>query len=119
MVAVYGSLKKGCYNHDILGRPKFLGKSKVNGVMYLNGAYPHLYHLDPMVEREPIDYEVEVYAITPEAHMVVRSMEISAGYAEEILPTAWGDAYVYFTRYDRVSRHHQHITAYPPRKTEA
>lgn len=40
LVFVYGSLKRGEFNHKVLGESKFIGKTKVRGRIYDLGHYP-------------------------------------------------------------------------------
>lgn len=102
LVAVYGSLKKGFYNHRGLGEDaEFLGRGIVNGVMYSNGSYPKLYHPtgkdggsfdDDLSEN----HEIEVYRITDARFQGIESMEHGAGYISETIETEWGPATIYF-----------------------
>lgn len=102
LVACFGSLKKGFYNHRALGEVDYLGNTTVYGVMYLHGSYPRLYHVvnddydSPF--RLPLEktHEVEVYSVDQAHYEGVRSMELGAGYEEEEIDTPYGKAKIYF-----------------------
>jgi len=86
-IAVYGSLKKGKYNHPILLEgSEFIGTAKLRGTLYLISAYPAL------VDDDGHEYEVEVYKVTDPIYNAIYSMEIGAGYIEkEITDLVWLD----------------------------
>ncbi len=73
-IAVYGSLKKGKYNHSILESSKFLGKTQVTGTLYTLGAYPAL------CGSGNNKYEAEVYEVSDEVFDLIDRMELGAGY---------------------------------------
>lgn len=109
IVAVYGSLKKGFYNHRALGADaRFLGKDKVRGVMYSNGSYPKLYKplvigtdgADMFRDELIRDHELEVYSIENHMHDYIHGMEIGAGYIEEDIKTEFGKAKIYYMPHD-------------------
>jgi len=122
LVAVYGSLKKGFYNHYMLGEDKELrGKSTVHGVMYLCGTYPRLFHVakddnhafGTLLESQ---HEVEVYSINDSAYERIRGMEIGARYTEETLLTDWGEAKIYWADTDSFRDSYRWIKAYTPQE---
>ena len=76
-IAVYGSLKKGRYNHGILEGAELLGKSTVKGQLYSMGAYPAL------VRQGENKYEVELYSVSEEVFNPIDRMELGAGYVGE------------------------------------
>jgi gamma-glutamylcyclotransferase (GGCT)/AIG2-like uncharacterized protein YtfP len=110
LVAVYGSLKKGFYNHHGLGEDKkHLGNITVRGVMYSNGAYPKLYHpinelvgalegglVARFVVELARDHVVEVYEISDKDYNSITQMEVGAGYTPEDIETPWGVATIYY-----------------------
>lgn len=103
LVACYGSLKKGFYNHRVLGEyADFLGKSSVWGVMYWNGSYPKLYKVEnddyDSPFRLPLEkkHELEVYRISDNAFDRINAMELGAGYVAETVETEWGLAMMYW-----------------------
>lgn len=109
LVAVYGSLKKGFYNHDGLGKgAKLLGTMTVNAVMYSNGSYPKLYHIAedgagpfaPFDEKLARQHGVEVYLITDERYNSITRMEVGAGYVPETIETPFGPATMYWMPYE-------------------
>ncbi len=111
LVAVYGSLKKGFYNHRGLGDDKeFLGGMAVDGVMYSNGSYPKLYKPDSECKCQASDFacdssfcmnkarvhDIEVYRINARRFESITSMEVGAGYTPEQIETPWGPATIYY-----------------------
>lgn len=117
LVAVYGSLKKGFYNHPALGADaEFLGNSSVIGVMYCNGSYPKLYHPDgygsPFNEDLQRKHELEVYRIGDKAYQGIAMMEKGAGYTSERIDTPYGEATIYYMPHNRFSEHDYWIEAY-------
>lgn len=74
-IAVYGSLKKGYYNHDrFLKDEQQFGDVTIKGTMYSLGSYPALV-------REGDDvHDVELYEIEDDVYSRIEMMEISAGY---------------------------------------
>lgn len=128
LVATYGSLKAGFYNHPALGKDAVLkGKTTVQGVMYLAGGYPHLYHWEcdwespkegnpkrcsPFCENLQREHEVEVYEINVDSYAFIVAMETGAGYVEEELPTEWGNAKIYFNPHDSYYSGLRYIESY-------
>lgn len=133
LVACYGSLKQGFYNHYMLGDDKeFKGTLKLRGVMYLCGSYPRLYnwacnwektdkpHPDveghhactPFCENLERSHEIEVYEVNHDAYIAIKYMELGAGYVEEDIDTEWGVAKIYYSKPEAHSKYHQWIEAY-------
>lgn len=79
VIAVYGSLKKGKYNHTILESCKFLGETKVTGTLYSVGSYPAL------IEEGENEYVAEVYEVPDTIYQSIRGMELGAGYKEVVV----------------------------------
>jgi gamma-glutamylcyclotransferase (GGCT)/AIG2-like uncharacterized protein YtfP len=77
LIAVYGSLKSGHYNHYLLGEARFLGETTVRGTLYSMGAYPAL------AESGDKEYHAEVYEVPDEEYERIRRMELGAGYIEK------------------------------------
>jgi len=75
-IAVYGSLKKGKYNHSILEDQKFVGTTTVKGTLYRVSSYPAL------VEGGDTEYPSEVYEVEDEMYERIKKMELGAGYKE-------------------------------------
>jgi gamma-glutamylcyclotransferase (GGCT)/AIG2-like uncharacterized protein YtfP len=87
LIAVYGSLKEGCYNH-----PYFLKDSEKKGVMtvpgklFSFGAFPGLVY-----DKEKGDaVEVEVYDVSEKIQKDIHHMETGAGYYRSEVATPWG-----------------------------
>ena len=75
-IAVYGSLKKGKYNHLMIEDCVKVGDIKVRGTMYLVSSYPAL------IEEGDNEYDAEVYEVPEDIYHSVRGMELGAGYKE-------------------------------------
>tara|TARA_R100001086_G_C11848217_1_gene261054 strand:+ start:38887 stop:39210 length:324 start_codon:yes stop_codon:yes gene_type:complete len=73
-VAVYGSLKRGKYNHRGMDGCKFLGETKLKGTLYRVSSYPAL------LEEGDNEYDAEIYEMTEEQYRPIHNMEIGAGY---------------------------------------
>jgi gamma-glutamylcyclotransferase (GGCT)/AIG2-like uncharacterized protein YtfP len=74
---VYGTLKKGHYNHRILERSKFIRKDHIPGyTLYDTGHYP------VAIKSEIASHfiEGEIYEIDHETWSIVNEMERYAGY---------------------------------------
>lgn len=125
LIAVYGSLKKGQYNHAGLGDDaKFMGRTSVRAVMYWNGSYPKLFktaqgnrsedHLfNANLERT---HEVEVYDINKERFARILNMEHGAGYVSEEFDTPWGVSTIFWMPHSHFYDNDDWIAEYPPKK---
>jgi len=76
-IAVYGSLKRGRYNHPMLESSKFLGNTTLKGTLYRVSSYPAL------VDDGENEYEAELYEVDDDTYSAVRVMELGAGYVEK------------------------------------
>lgn len=123
LVAVYGSLKKGFYNHAGLGHDaEFLGTSTVRGVMYSNGSYPKLYETNgslvdkggatPFQSRLERQHEIEVYRIHEDRYESITNMEIGAGYEPEQIQTPYGEATIYYMPHENFHEGDKWVEAY-------
>lgn len=80
---VYGSLKRGCYNHDAFGfgdTAHFVGDGTLTGArLYDLGAYPCMVLVEDLGEV----VHGELYALEDSALFTrIRAMELGAGYRE-------------------------------------
>ncbi len=78
-IAVYGSYKKGFHNHELLGEDaKFLGLSKIKGVMYMiEGVDPYpLFYIDSIRQNMLRDYTLELYEIEAEKYIEIQTREL-------------------------------------------
>jgi len=75
-VAVYGSLKKGKYNHPLMETSELLGKATIKAKMFSLGSYPAIIKGDD-------EHEVELYNMPDDMFSRVQGMELGAGYIEE------------------------------------
>lgn len=117
LVACYGSLKKGYYNHSALGKDaEFMGNSSVSGVMYSNGSYPKLYHADmpfgEFEEDKQRDHVLEVYNVNDDAYRRIENMEVGAGYVTEHVKTPYGEAAIWYMPHGNFSSHDQWVEKY-------
>ena len=80
-IAVYGSLKKGFYNHRT-SMGEIVGRAVISGAMYLNSSYPHLYRPEDSEAELVRDYPVEIYNLEDNDYLGIRAMELGAGYQE-------------------------------------
>lgn len=78
-IAVYGSLKRGKYNHTLIENCTFLGDTTIKGTLYSLGSYPAI------IEDGDNEYPAEVYEVPDEIYERVRRMELGAGYKEVIV----------------------------------
>jgi len=79
-IFVYGTLKKGFYNHSCLGNNcKFLGNKKILGyTLHDTGkGYP------AAVETKNKFITGELYDISPTQYKSIKAMELGAGYEEK------------------------------------
>lgn len=97
ILVVYGTLKKGQYNHVFLKGQKYLGKTSVNGVMQMCGSYPHLF--DSYAVDKPLEkHKAEAYSVSPESYEAIYEMEVGAGYYERDVSTDWGKGVTFMTQ---------------------
>lgn len=85
IIATYGSLKEGAYNHKrLLDGLKPIGHSTIDGAMYLVAKqYPALLHADDCTADNTKDvriHEVELFDVTPEVYERIFGMEVGSGY---------------------------------------
>ena len=117
LIATYGSLKHGFYNHAAMREDAVqMGNDKVIGDMYLAAGYPHLYHPTDNIPQFAYnlarEHKIEVWHINRKAYNYIYAMEIGAGYVEEIMPTKWGEAKIYFNPHASYYNGLRHIEAY-------
>lgn len=76
---VYGSLKKGCFNHSLIrdnSRNKLIRKGFISGYkMYLLWSYPGI---KPSLSEDQIS--IELYSLSDEVFEQIDKMEQSANY---------------------------------------
>jgi len=75
-LAVYGSLKAGKYNHDIIEDCDKIDDIFIKGTLYSLGSYPVL------VNEGENYFEAEVYNVPEEQYQLIKNMEFGAGYKE-------------------------------------
>lgn len=127
LIACYGSLKKGYYNHSAVGPDaEFKGNATVHGVMYSNGSYPKLYR-DILKEEEQQkverknpeflsslarDHVLEVYDVNDYAFRSINGMELGAGYIAESIETPYGPATIWYMPHERFSSSDKWVEKY-------
>jgi gamma-glutamylcyclotransferase (GGCT)/AIG2-like uncharacterized protein YtfP len=88
LIAVYGSLKKGFYNHGRCGEQVPAGEMTIKGKMTLvANAYPKLFLTD-----EGDEHEVELYMVDAITFTMLNQMELGAGYTPIHISSPAGDA---------------------------
>lgn len=101
LVGVYGSLKKGKYNHSALEDCELVGTTKVKGTLYAVSSYPAL------LDEGDNFYDLEVYKITdPILYQRIQRMEIGAGYIEkEVTSPDIDGVYIVYFAGDRLAQY--------------
>ena len=101
LVGVYGSLKKGKYNHSALKDCELVGTTKVKGTLYAVSSYPAL------LDEGDNFYDLEVYKITdPILYQRIQRMEIGAGYIEkEVTSPDIDGVYIVYFAGDRLAQY--------------
>jgi len=95
LVAVYGTLKQGQYNHPVLGRQgaEYLGANTLYGwVMYDLGSFPCV-----VPTKLPESIVVEVYAVA-DLKATDRLEGYPGFYDRAQVVTQYGNAWIYFMR---------------------
>lgn len=78
-IAVYGSLRRGQYNHDRFGKMDFLGEATLPGFkMFSLGPYPAVVKTND----ETSTIKVELFEVSPNIKQNLDWMEFGAGYEE-------------------------------------
>lgn len=91
-VAVYGSLKKGHYNNQMLDRCKFIGETKTEAkfTMYSLGAFPMV------VQHGDTSITIEVYEVDAIALGGLDRLETSPSfYQRKLIKTEFGPVWMY------------------------
>jgi len=85
LMAVYGTLKRGFYNHFMLTTSKFVGKASVPGYIWKGPGenFPRA-----MADSESIkSFEVELYEVSPTVIRQVARLELPYGYYPQLVVT--------------------------------
>lgn len=90
LIAVYGTLRKGDYNHEYLKGYEPLATERLDGfeMFNLGGAYPY-------IARGADSITIEVYDIPPEVLKPIEDMEVGAGYIMVKCKTSLGMADIF------------------------
>lgn len=82
LIAVYGSLKKGFFNHTLLGHSYLVNTGSLKGFkLYSLGSYPCIYPSDDDTDT----VLVEIYNVTNKILDELNRMETSARYYPKIV----------------------------------
>ncbi|TVP53515.1 MAG: gamma-glutamylcyclotransferase [Halomonadaceae bacterium] len=101
LVAVYGTLKRGCSNHHLLRKAHWLGRDRLAALaLYDLGPYPAV---APAASRKfTPGVQVEIYRVTPGQLLQLDILEDhrehnpAAGlYQRQLRPSRFGPAWVY------------------------
>lgn len=87
-IAVYGSLKKGCYNHKRFGLGEPMAHAEVSGSMYVNPhqGYPRLFK--PGIKTggaRDKAYPVEIYEVSDNLYRTLDMMEQGSAYTPTVV----------------------------------
>lgn len=96
-VAVYGSLREGLHNHQVLGDSPLLGNDKLSSFsMYSLGSYPFV-----VPDAQSKEIQVEVYDVEPNVFKALDRLEgYPSFYDRKEVNTAHGKAWIYFMASD-------------------
>lgn len=93
LMAVYGTLRKGCHNYRAKGLDiaKHMGDERITGfAMYHNGSYPMIVRGDG---NDSI--LIEIYDVPAEVALPIIKMEQGAGYEMDLVNTSHGVAVIF------------------------
>lgn len=96
-IAVYGSLKKGAYNHKAFGLGEPLAHGKVRGAMALCFSFPRLFEPSKVPKDDVYEYDVEVYEVDDEVYEQIENMELGAGYYVETIRIGEHDCSIFYS----------------------
>lgn len=100
-IVVYGSLKKGAYNHKRFGLGDPVGFGKVRGEMYKMYSYPILFE-EAFAESDKVrEHEVEVYEVDTELYYAIKNMEVGAGYYPQEVEVDGHTGTIFYIRPER------------------
>ena len=107
LIATYGSLKRGFYNHGRCGEQHYVGDTSVRGNMTLvYNAYPQL-----VLDEGGPEHVVEVFLVDDLTYQQIHYMELGAGYTEINTLTPYGEAVMWVIN-DPSKQHGVPIDAY-------
>lgn len=115
-IGVYGSLRKGFFNHDRWGLDQcpLIKETTVVGAMFtVGGAYPKLYRRGVVPEMYENNHIVEIYEVPEYVYELITSMEEGAGYrVSKVSIDGVHNVHMYFARDDWKWSPEDHITVY-------
>ena len=93
LIATYGSLKRGKYNHGRMGPQEYKGDAAVAGFqLFVSQNCPY-----PCVVRDALaSVVVEVFDVSDSAYRRLCWMEEGAGYKAATIPTQYGAATIWY-----------------------
>ena len=107
LLAVYGTLKKGHYNHEVhLNRPPIYANIiNLNATMYSNGRYPMLIRSD-----QNNDIFVEIYELTQEELLKIDELETPFGYSRSLIePPNFDPFWIYYYDDNKPPQEFHHV----------
>lgn len=110
-IAVYGSLKKGFYNHARFGMGEPLDTGEIRGAMFLMSSYPHLYREGVKDSDKERSHDVEIYEIEDSVYNNISGMELASGYQEVEMEVSGHEVVVFYSQ-DNLGYENNWIEAY-------
>ncbi len=95
LVAVYGSLREGLSNHDLLGNSKKVGDDIIGGwIMRSLTSFPYIH---PSSRGDSDTIHIEVYEVEEDQMKILDRLEgYPAFYDRKVVETKYGEAWIYF-----------------------
>jgi gamma-glutamylaminecyclotransferase len=95
LIAVYGTLRKGFWNHSLIEKSRFIGEAKTEPewkMIVTRGEFP-------VIVPGNTGIVIEVYDISRETMHHVDALEgYPAWYNRKLIKTPYGDAWIYFMK---------------------
>jgi gamma-glutamylaminecyclotransferase len=95
LIAVYGTLRKGFWNHSLIEKSRFIGAAKTepDWTMLITGGE------FPVLIPGKTSITIEVYDISRETMNYVDALEgYPVWYNRKLIKTPYGDAWIYFMK---------------------
>lgn len=103
LVAVYGTLKRGRGNNRLLSTSSFIGEDELHGfTMYSAGGFPVIYRSEELSKSILVEvWEVDEETLTGDLD---RLEGHPSWYCRELVPTKYGEAWIYIMRSQSYAR---------------
>jgi gamma-glutamylcyclotransferase (GGCT)/AIG2-like uncharacterized protein YtfP len=95
LVAVYGTLRKGFWNHSLIEKSRFMGEAKTGPewTMHITGGH------FPVIVPGETSIAIEVYDVSMETMHNLDTLEgYPLFYNRRLIKTPYGDAWIYFMK---------------------